>query len=306
MKKTIETKKEAWLHAVRLRTLPLALASIFAGSFLAAWKDSFRWEILLLASLTTIFLQILSNLSNDYGDTVHGADSADRQGPVRAVQSGLISLAEMKRAMYFFGFLSLISGLFLLFLALQDWKLFAIFLGLGLAAIWASISYTSGKNPYGYAGLGDISVFIFFGLLGVLGTYFLHTLSFEPIAIGIAVSLGCFSATVLNINNIRDIDSDKLAGKRSIPVRIGREKAIQYNWALIMTGNIFLGGFASTTGEWYTLLSFFAFLIMIKVGAGVQMAKSSAETDPYLKKMALSTLLWVILFGIGLLFLGKS
>lgn len=301
MKKTIESKKEAWLHAVRLRTLPLALASIFAGSFLAAWKDSFRWEILLLASLTTIFLQILSNLSNDYGDTVHGADSADRQGPVRAVQSGLISLAEMKRAMYIFGFLSLVSGLLLLYLALQDWKLFAIFLGLGLAAIWASISYTSGKNPYGYAGLGDISVFTFFGLLGVLGTYYLHTLKFESITLLIGISVGLFSTAVLNINNIRDIESDKKAGKRSIPVRIGRKAAVRYNWALLAGGYLCLIAFAIISGAMLSLVSTFAFPLMLNVGFGVQNAKSSALTDPYLKKMALSTLLWVILFGIGLL-----
>ncbi|MDO8965884.1 MAG: 1,4-dihydroxy-2-naphthoate polyprenyltransferase [Algoriphagus sp.] len=301
MKKEIKTKKEAWLHAVRLRTLPLALASIFAGSFLAAWQESFRWEILVLASLTTIFLQILSNLSNDYGDTVHGADSAERQGPVRAVQSGLISLPEMKRAMYLFGALSLVSGLLLLFVAVQDWKLFALFLGLGLAAIWAAITYTSGSNPYGYAGLGDISVFVFFGLLGVLGTFFLHTLSFEPMTVIIAISLGCFSTAVLNINNIRDIESDEKAGKRSIPVRIGRQKAIQYNWALIMSGNFWLIAFTTTTREWYTLLAFLAYFLMLKVGVGVQKAKNSAETDPYLKKMAMSTLLWVILFGIGLL-----
>lgn len=301
MKRAIKTKKEAWLHAVRLRTLPLALASIFAGSFLAAWQEAFRWEILILASLTTIFLQILSNLSNDYGDTIHGADSSERQGPVRAVQSGLISLPEMKRAMYIFGLLSLVSGLLLLYIAVQDWKLFALFLGLGLAAIWASVSYTSGKNPYGYAGLGDISVFLFFGLLGVLGTFFLHTLSFEPITLVIAISLGCFSTAVLNINNIRDIESDEKAGKRSIPVRIGRKKAIQYNWMLIMAGNIWLISFTTSTKEWYTLLVFLAYILMLKVGVGVQMAKTSAETDPYLKKMALSTLLWVILFGIGLL-----
>lgn len=159
MKQAIQTKKEAWLHAVRLRTLPLALASIFAGSFLAVYKQVFRWEILLLASLTTIFLQILSNLSNDYGDTIHGADHQERQGPMRAVQSGLISLPEMKKAMCLFGILALISGLLLLYFAVQDWVLFGIFLGLGLAAIWAAISYTSGNNPYGYAGLGDISVF---------------------------------------------------------------------------------------------------------------------------------------------------
>lgn len=301
MKKEITTKKEAWLHAVRLRTLPLALASIFAGSFLAAWKESFRWEILLLASLTTIFLQILSNLSNDYGDTVHGADSADRQGPVRAVQSGLISLAEMKRAMYLFGILSLLSGLLLLFFAVQDWKLFALFLGFGCIAIWAAISYTSGSNPYGYAGLGDLSVFVFFGLLGVLGTYFLHTLSFEPLTLLIGGSLGLFSTAVLNINNIRDIESDQKAGKRSIPVRIGRNAAVRYNWALLAGGYFCLIAFSMLSENYICLAATLIWPLMLKVGYGVQHAKTSAETDPYLKKMALSTLIWVIFFGIGLL-----
>lgn len=300
MKQTITTKREAWLHAVRLRTLPLALASIFAGSFLASWREAFRWEILILASLTTIFLQILSNLSNDYGDTVHGADSAERQGPVRAVQSGLISLAEMKRGMYVFGFLSLVSGLVLIYLAVQDWKLFALFLGLGLAAIWAAITYTSGSNPYGYAGLGDISVFVFFGLLGVLGTYFLHTLSFDWLTVPIAMALGAFSTAVLNINNIRDIESDQKAGKRSIPVRIGRELAVKYNWALLVLGYLCLIAFVLFTEEKFAFLAALAWPIMMKVGYGVQHAKNSPETDPYLKKMAMSTLLWVILFGIGI------
>jgi 1,4-dihydroxy-2-naphthoate polyprenyltransferase len=301
LKKDIKTKKEAWLHAVRLRTLPLALASIFAGSFLAAWQAAFRWEILILASLTTIFLQILSNLSNDYGDTIHGADSDERQGPIRAVQSGLISLPEMKRAMYLFGILSLVSGLLLLYIAVQDVMLFALFLGLGLAAIWAAITYTSGKNPYGYAGLGDISVFIFFGLLGVLGTFFLHTLSFEPITLLVAVSLGLFSTAVLNINNIRDIESDRQAGKRSIPVRIGRKAAVQYNWSLIALGYFCLIAFASISKEMLVLLATLTWPMMMKVGYGVQHAKTSIETDPYLKKMALSTLIWVVLFGIGLM-----
>nr|WP_287936052.1 1,4-dihydroxy-2-naphthoate polyprenyltransferase [Algoriphagus sp.] len=301
MKKEITTKKEAWLHAVRLRTLPLALASILAGSFLAKWQDGFRWEILLLASLTTIFLQILSNLSNDYGDTVHGADSADRQGPVRAVQSGIITLAEMKRAMYLFGFLSLISGLLLIFFALEDWKLFLLFLGLGIAAIWAAITYTSGSNPYGYAGLGDLSVFAFFGLTGVLGTYFLHTLSFESLAVWIAISLGCFSTAVLNINNIRDIESDEKAGKKSIPVRIGREKAVQYNWVLLIIGYLSLVLFALFSTQYFTLLAFLASPLMLKVGFGVQKAKTSERTDPFLKIMAISTLLWTLLFGLGII-----
>ena len=301
MKKEITTKKEAWLHAVRLRTLPLALASILAGSFLAQWQGAFRWEILLLAALTTIFLQILSNLSNDYGDTVHGADSAERQGPVRAVQSGMISLAEMKKAMYLFGVLSLVSGLLLIYLALDDWKLFFLFLGIGLAAIWAAITYTSGSKPYGYAGLGDISVFVFFGLTGVLGTYFLHTLSFEPLAVLIAISLGCFSTAVLNINNIRDIESDEKAGKRSIPVRIGRKKAVQYNWALLAMGYTGLILFAIISSYYLSLVAIVVSPLMIKVGLGVQRATTSADTDPYLKKMAISTLIWTIVFGIGLI-----
>lgn len=301
MKKEIKTKKEAWLHAVRLRTLPLALASILAGSFLAVWQQSFRWEIFTLACLTTIFLQILSNLSNDYGDTVHGADSADRQGPIRAVQSGLISLAEMKRAMYLFASFSLISGLLLIFLAFSDLKLFLIFLGLGLSAIWAAINYTSGKKPYGYAGLGDVSVFVFFGLTGVLGTYFLHTLSFETTAVFIAFSLGCFSTAVLNINNIRDIESDEKAGKKSIPVRIGRVKAVQYNWFLLVSGNLSLVVFSLVSGQYTPLFALLSWPLMQKVGMGVQRANSSAATDPYLKIMALGTLIWALLFGFGMI-----
>ncbi|SFB09909.1 1,4-dihydroxy-2-naphthoate polyprenyltransferase [Algoriphagus aquimarinus] len=306
MKQTIQTKKEAWLHSVRLRTLPLALASIFAGSFLAAYKSVFRWEILLLASLTTIFLQILSNLSNDYGDSIHGADHQDRQGPMRAVQSGLISLPEMKKAMYLFGALAFISGLILLFLAIQDWVLFGIFLGMGLAAIWASISYTSGNNPYGYAGFGDISVFVFFGLMGVYGTYFLHSLAWDDSVIWIGIALGLFSAAVLNINNIRDIESDQTAGKRSIPVRIGKKAAIVYNWFLILGGNYCLFIFAFITNEWTSLLALAVFPMMIRIGINVQKGKDSEAIDPNLKKMAISTLVWVILFGIGLVFLGKS
>ena len=302
MDKELSSKKEAWLHAVRLRTLPLALASILAGSFLAAYDSDFRWEVLLLAALTTTFLQILSNLSNDYGDSVHGADSAEREGPIRAVQSGLISLSEMKKAMILFGALSLISGLLLIFIALQDWKLFLLFLGLGLSAIWAAITYTSGKNPYGYAGLGDISVFLFFGLLGVLGTYFLHILSFSPASLLIASAVGFFSTAVLNINNIRDIESDKNAGKKSIPVRIGKKWAITYNWALVDLGNISLILWAILSEHYYSLLALIALPLMILVGLGVQRASSSKETDPFLKRMALSTLLWVLLFGLGILF----
>jgi 1,4-dihydroxy-2-naphthoate octaprenyltransferase len=249
--------------------------------------------------LTTIFLQILSNLSNDYGDSVHGADSAERQGPVRAVQSGMISLTEMRQAMYLFGVLSLVSGVLLIYLALDDWKLFLLFLGIGLAAIWAAVTYTSGSKPYGYAGLGDISVFVFFGLIGVLGTYFLHTLSFEPLALLIAVSLGCFSTAVLNINNIRDIESDEKAGKKSIPVRIGKVRAITYHWMLLVAGNLSLLIFSLITETYTSLIALCSWPLMQKVGLGLQQASTSSAIDPFLKIMAISTLLWTLLFGFG-------
>ena len=155
-----------WIHAIRLRTLPLALASIGLGSFLAAFDGKFRWSVLLLSGLTTIFLQILSNLANDYGDTQHGADHAGRAGPDRAVQTGKISMKSMKIAIYIFIGLSLVSGLSLLFISLQEVSVgFLLMLLVGVLAIGAAINYTMGKNPYGYAGFGDLFVLIFFGLI---------------------------------------------------------------------------------------------------------------------------------------------
>jgi 1,4-dihydroxy-2-naphthoate polyprenyltransferase len=290
------------LHAIRLRTLPLALSSILMGSILAAYDNNFRWPVFILAALTTIFLQVLSNLSNDYGDSIHGADSEERKGPVRAVQSGMISLSEMKTAMILLTGFSLLSGLTLLYFSFQDWQLFALFLGFGIMAIWAAITYTSGDKPYGYVGLGDISVFLFFGLLGVVGTYFLHSLDITLTVFWPAISLGCFSTAVLNINNIRDIESDKKAGKKSIPVRIGRKKAIHYNWALIITGNMALLVFAIANGAYGSLIALLAFPLMMVIGKSIQTKQESHKLDPYLKKMALSTLMWVILFGFGLLF----
>jgi 1,4-dihydroxy-2-naphthoate polyprenyltransferase len=299
----LQSKKKAWLHALRLRTLPLALSSIFAGSFMAAYDYRMRWSILILASLTTIFLQILSNLANDYGDSIHGADSKDRKGPVRAVQSGLISLQEMKKAMILFTILSLSSGLSLLYLALEDIVLFFSFLGLGILAIIAAITYTAGKKPYGYAGLGDISVFLFFGIIGICGTFYLHTLKFFPEILLPAISLGLFSTAVLNINNIRDIESDTKAGKKSIPVRIGLPNAVLYNWSLIIGAFISLTVFVIYFEHYGAALAFISLPLMIKIGLGVGKGKNSEEIDPYLKKMALSTLVWTLLFGAGLLLL---
>lgn len=289
-----------WVSAFRLRTLPLALSSILMGGFLAASVHAFQWDVFVLCIVTTIFLQVLSNLANDYGDSIHGADSADRKGPSRAVQSGRISSAQMKTGILVFVLLSLASGISLLFVAFGfNWNAILFFLGLGVLSILAAIAYTVGKRPYGYAGLGDISVFIFFGLIGVMGSLYLFTHKLQWIYILPAISCGVFAVGVLNINNIRDIESDKKAGKFSVPVRIGKKKAVIYHWSLMAIG-LFSGlafvllNYAST----FQLLFLMSAPAFFLIGKNVQQ-KSSHELDPYLKFMALSTLLFVLLFGIG-------
>ncbi len=294
-------KAKAWISAARPRTLPLALSSIWLGSFLAAFYGEFNWNVVLWASITTIFLQVLSNLANDYGDSVHGADSAHRQGPKRAVQAGLIAAAAMRNAMVVFGILSLLSGLYLLYVSVGfNRQVFFFFFGLGLLAIAAAVTYTSGSRPYGYAGLGDISVFLFFGLVAVLGSFYLHTQWLRWELLLPAASSGLFSTAVLNLNNIRDISSDQLAGKRSIPVRVGRERAVQYHAFLLISGILAAVAFVmlefKSVWQFLFLLSIPLFLINLRA---VYKYKEAAALDPYLRQMALSTLIFVLLFGIG-------
>jgi 1,4-dihydroxy-2-naphthoate polyprenyltransferase len=293
---------KAWLSAFRLRTLPLSLSCIGMAGFLAARVGRFNGLIFTFCCLTTIFLQVLSNLANDYGDSVNGADHAGRKGPQRAVQSGAITKSQMRKAVVLFSILSLVSGILLLWFSFgSDWNGILTFFGLGLLSIAAAIGYTIGKRPYGYIGLGDISVLIFFGLVGVMGSYYLFTHEISWREIFPSLSCGLFSIAVLNINNIRDIESDQAAGKFSIPVRIGKEKASVYHWILLM------GGLGS--GIIYSVITYqspwqFLFLLaaplIIKNGISVS-SKPSTELDPFLKQMALTTLLFVLLFGVGVL-----
>jgi 1,4-dihydroxy-2-naphthoate polyprenyltransferase len=290
-----------WLTAIRLRTLPLALSSIGMGGFLAAAAGKFDWSIFLLCCVTTIFLQILSNLANDYGDSIHGADHAGRKGPQRAVQSGAISSKQMKLAVIVTGAVSFISGISLLFISLEwNWNEFFVFLGIGLLCILAAIAYTVGKRPYGYAGLGDISVLIFFGLVGVMGSSYLMTKSLDWLQILPALSCGLFSVAVLNINNIRDIESDKAAGKFSVPVRIGKRNAAHYHAFLLIGGVVasLIYVYLNFNSAWQ-LLFLVIFPILIKIISAVK-NEPSENLDPWLKRMALTTLLFVVLFGVGL------
>ncbi|MCZ8215946.1 MAG: 1,4-dihydroxy-2-naphthoate octaprenyltransferase, partial [Cyclobacteriaceae bacterium] len=259
-------------------------------------------DIFLLAVLTTIFLQILSNLANDYGDAVSGIDSDERKGPKRAVQSGAISKTQMRNAMVLFVMLSLVSGITLLLVAFGlNWSALLFFFGLGLLSIVAAIAYTVGKRPYGYVGLGDISVLLFFGIVGVGGSYYLFTQIINWMVLLPALSCGLFSIGVLNINNIRDIESDQKAGKYSIPVRIGKQNAAIYHIAISMVGVLSAVVFVilNYVAVWQLLFLLTSpFLYSINVAV---LNKPSDQLDPYLKKMAISTLLFVLLFGIGLL-----
>ena len=291
-----------WISAFRPRTLPLALASILTAGFLARAAGQLNGPVVALAALTTVLLQILSNLANDYGDSQNGADSVHRQGPQRAVQSGAISPAQMLRAMWICGLLALGSGLALLWVALgaAGLGLALGFLALGLAAIWAAVNYTAGSRPYGYAGLGDLSVFVFFGLVGVCGTYFLQTQTLPLAVLLPAAALGCFATAVLNVNNIRDIDSDVLAGKITIPVRLGAVRARRYHGLLLLLGLgcavLFVALSYRSPWQWLFVA---AVPLLLFNGYQVWRRQEPLQIDPLLKQMALSTLVFTLLFGLG-------
>ena len=224
---------QIWLDAARPKTLPLALVSILTGSVLAYAAGQFSLPISLMAFITATLLQILSNLANDYGDAVKGTDNEKRLGPLRALQSGAVTKEQMKQAIGFNIVLTVISGLILVFYSLSSLESILTFIGLGILAILAAIAYTMGSKPYGYVGLGDISVFLFFGLLGVSGTYFLHTGHVDTTLFLPALGCGLLAVAVLNINNMRDIENDRECGKRTVAVRLGQRKAKQYHFILL-------------------------------------------------------------------------
>jgi 1,4-dihydroxy-2-naphthoate octaprenyltransferase len=292
---------KTWLSAFRLRTLPLAFSCIIMGSGLAYATDQFNLTVFVLALVTTLFLQILSNLANDYGDFVKGTDNEERVGPDRTMQSGLITKNEMVKAMWVIALLCSVFGVWLIYkgtlgLDLSKAGLFAI---LGLTAMGTAVKYTMGKNPYGYFGLGDIFVFLFFGWLGVLGSYFLHahTLNWELLLP--ASSIGFFTTAVLNINNMRDHLADAKSGKNTLVVRIGIEKAKDYHRALIFGGLLLAFAFVFPSTNYFHYI--FALTIPLFVGFVYSIRKRNdfENFDPFLKKQAITTFIFSILFTIG-------
>ena len=293
-----------WVSAARLRTLPLSLSGIIVGSFMAASYGVFDFKICLLALLTTVGFQVISNFANDYGDGVKGTDNEERVGPERALQSGAISPEAMLNAIKITGVITTLIALLLIYVAFgTEYIIYSIvFIILGVSSIAAAIKYTVGDHAYGYSGFGDLFVFLFFGLLSVCGTFFLYakTLGFSIFLP--AVTIGLLSVGVLNLNNMRDQASDAKAGKNTIVVKIGNEFARYYHFYLL--GASFLFALLYTAINFKSVYQFLFILAYIPIFKHIMVVysnKNPKELDPELKKLALSTFLFAILFGIGLI-----
>jgi 1,4-dihydroxy-2-naphthoate octaprenyltransferase len=300
------TKTQAYIKAARLRTLPLSVSGIILGSCLAYFMvdGEKNYLIFILALLTTIAFQVLSNFANDYGDGIKGTD-LNRVGEQRMVGSGLISHQDMKKAVIITSIISLLLATGLIYVAFgaENFMYSFLFFSLGILAILAAIKYTVGSNAYGYSGFGDIFVFVFFGLVSVCGTYFLYTKSLNWLVVLPAISIGLLSTAVLNLNNMRDIITDAATHKNTLALKLGAKKAKKYHYALISialkTALIFM---LISFNSWYSFLGIIAFIPLVLHIKKVKAIKEPKNFDPELKKLALSTVLLAILIGVGYIF----
>ena len=296
------SKVKAWLKAFRLRTLPLSLSGIIMGSFIAFEKRFWNSSIFIFSLITTILFQILSNLANDLGDSLKGTDNDNRLGPTRSVQSGEISKKQMRNAVILFSILSLASSSWLIFIGTTNMGTEMIwFYGiLATLCIAAAITYTVGKKAYGYHGFGDLMVFIFFGLVSVLGVYSLYSKQFEWMNILPACSIGLLSTAVLNLNNMRDIQNDRNSGKNTVVVLMGSNYSKLYH-SLLITGAFICSFYymADCTSS-YVFIGLIPFVLLFLHVRKVMAVRDPKEFDPELKKVALLTFAHAILTSIGL------
>lgn len=285
-----------------MRTIPLSVSGILIGTGLA-WHEGFSdTSVTIWALITTICFQITSNFANDYGDGIKGTDNPDRLGPDRAVQSGLLSAHAMKRGVLVMVGLSILSIIAVLAAAFGSENIgyLVLFALLGVFSLWAAIKYTVGSNAYGYSGLGDIFVFAFFGLLSVLGSYFLYTKQLTATAWLPAAAIGFLCTAVLNLNNLRDIDNDKESGKRTLVVQMGNKKGRIYHYTLLTLAlfcMLLYDLLESNRG--IQLLHLIAFIPLLVHALKIRKIDSPASLDPELKKVALSTFAMSVLFLIG-------
>ncbi len=293
-----------WFSTARPKTLPLALASIIIGSALAYWAGKFDLTTTLLAFITTILLQVLSNFANDYGDHVKGSDTSERIGPLRAIQHGAITGEQLKMAVIILSALSFISGAALSFYAYEGIEDLLVFLGLGVISIVAAITYTVGKKAYGYLGLGDLFVLIFFGFVAVIGVFYLQAHSLPLMIFIPAFGCGLLSVAVLNINNLRDINQDRKAGKNTLIVRIGSKNGRIYHAILLSLAVVSYLIFAILNFEhWYNYFFLLAVPLLVKHGLFVYRHQDPIELRPILGQMAGLALITNLLFSLGI-FLG--
>lgn len=293
---------KTWISAFRLRTLPLSVSGIIIAGSLAEYNGFFDWLVFVLAILTTLSLQILSNIANDYGDGVKGTDSIDRIGPERALQSGKITANSMFEAIKINILIAIGLSFFLILAAFgRNHFWFAmLFFGLGLLSIYAAIKYTIGNNAYGYKGLGDLFVFMFFGLVSVIGGYILFSRQIDHIVFLPACTIGLLSVAVLNLNNLRDVESDRKAKKNTLVVMMGFEKGKVYHYFLICSAIILsiLYGFLYYTSI-FNLIFFLAYIPLIMHLSTVYKNNEPRLLDSELKKLALTTFMLSILLAVG-------
>lgn len=295
-------KLKEWLSAFRLRTLPLSLSGIIIGACFAYYNGKFNALILFLAMLLAIGLQILSNLANDYGDGIKGTDNDDRVGPMRSVQSGAISAQEMFEAIKI-NILIIIALTVCLLLAAFGSKYIIytlVFFMLAALSVYAALKYTIGDSAYGYKGGGDIFVFIFFGFVSVMGSYFLFTKQIDHHVFLPSIAVGLLSVGVLNLNNMRDIDTDRKANKRTLAVKLGRQNARRYHLALIGSAMIVAVVFSILYfSSFFNLLFYIAFIPLSYHIHKISKAKTADDFDSQLKVLSLSTFLFAMLLAIG-------
>lgn len=298
------SKGAAWIQAMRLRTLPLSLAGIIAGSAVAYFNGFWDGIIFALAISTTILFQVLSNLANDLGDGVKGTDNDNRVGPERAVQSGVISPGAMKNGVIINAALSLVSASLLIYYGTQEMPLSMIwfYAGLALLCVLAAITYTVGKRAYGYFGLGDLMVLLFFGGASVLGVYSLYAKSFLNENVLLAIGFGLLSTAVLNLNNMRDFQNDQASGKITLVVRMGPNSAKIYQVLLVLLALGCIGQFINLVNKpilYFALLPGALLLFHLRT---VMRTTDPKDFDPELKKVALSTFALSIFLFAGLFY----
>lgn len=291
------SKTQAWIRAMRLRTLPLSLSGIIAGSAVALYNDVWDSSIFVWALTTTILFQILSNLANDYGDGVKGTDNEKRVGPERAVQSGIISSKQMRNAVILSSALGLLSAGALIYFGTLEMPVSMIWFysGLAVVCVLAAITYTVGKKAYGYYGMGDLMVLLFFGGVSVLGVYSLFAKAFLTENILLAIGFGLLSTAVLNLNNMRDYVNDHESGKITMVVRMGPNQAKFYHVLLVVAGIGCIAQFVAITGKPLLFLSLLPAILLVFHLRKVMRTTETKDFDPELKKVALAT------FGISVL-----